>query len=219
MRRLSPAATASPPPLQLLPLLLAAAAASAAPSSAAAASPLPHLVFVLADDLGFAAPGYRNAQLVTPALDALAAEGVILDNHYTYKYCSPTRGSLLTGRWPFKLESTRNNLIPFSQEDGLNLNLTLLPQRLKAAAVPYSTNHIGKWHQVCDCPLFLCCRGHSAIHHCAAFNPSRLSMEPADNSCSPAHPHTPLRPPVHRRACGARPTRRRTAALTRATAS
>lgn len=77
------------------------------------ATPLPNIVFVLSDDLGYNAPGYRNPQLVTPTLDALANDGVILDAHYTYKFCSPSRASFLSGRYPFKTEGTRNNLIPF----------------------------------------------------------------------------------------------------------
>ncbi len=79
------------------------------PSSAA----LPNIIFVLADDLGYNAPGYRNPQLITPTLDALAHDGVILDAFYTYKYCSPSRASFLSGRYPYKTEGTRNNLIPF----------------------------------------------------------------------------------------------------------
>ncbi len=126
-------------------LLLAAFGAA---FSAAASPPAPHIVFILADDLGFNAPGYRNPDLVTPALDELAATGVVLDAFYSYKYCSPSRASFLTGRFPYKTEGTRNNLIPFSQIDGLNLNFTLLPKKLKQSApVPYRTVHVGKWHQ------------------------------------------------------------------------
>jgi len=69
---------------------------------------------MLTDDLGFNAPGYRNDDLVTPTLDHLATtEGVVLDNFYTYKYCAPTRGSLLTGRMPYKLASPEKNFIPW----------------------------------------------------------------------------------------------------------
>ena len=110
----------------------AAALALALSLAVAGASP-PHLVYILADDLGWHAPGFREPSLLTPALDDLRANGVELSGYYTYKYCSPTRASLLTGRLPFKIESTRNNLIPFSQEDGVNLNFTMLPAKLKAA--------------------------------------------------------------------------------------
>lgn len=83
--------------------------------------------------------------MLTPALDAMRLNGVELNSFTSYKYCSPTRASILTGRYPFKTESTRNNLIPFSQEDGVNLNFTMLPRKLKAAG--YSAHGVGKWHQ------------------------------------------------------------------------
>lgn len=110
-----------------------AAALLLALSLAAEGASTPHLIFIHADDLGWHAPGFREPSLLTPALDELRANGVELNGYYTYKYCSPTRASLLTGRFPFKIESTRNNLIPFSQEDGVNLNFTMLPAKLKAA--------------------------------------------------------------------------------------
>ena len=60
----------------------------------------------------------------------------------TYKYCSPTRGSFLSGRLPFHLDATRCNIIPWTLLDGLNLEYTLLPQKLKTAG--YATHHVGK---------------------------------------------------------------------------
>ena len=110
------------------------------------ASPLPNIVIVLADDLGFGGVSWAPAgDLLTPALDVLRQESVLLSSYYAYKYCSPSRASLLTGRFPYKTESTRNNLIPYSQEEGVNLNFTFLPQRLKDAG--YATHGVGKWHQ------------------------------------------------------------------------
>lgn len=61
-----------------------------------------HIVFVLSDDLGWNAPSYMNPDLVTPTLDALAANGTVLSSFYTYMFCSPSRASFLTGRFPFK---------------------------------------------------------------------------------------------------------------------
>ena len=53
---------------------------------------LPHIVFVLTDDNGWAGVGYNNPNLNTPTLDHLAETGLKLTSHYTYKYCAPTRG-------------------------------------------------------------------------------------------------------------------------------
>ena len=128
-----------------LPILITLSCLVSLSTSSSSSVSLPNFIFVLADDLGYNAPGYRNPQLITPTLDNLAMNGVILDSFYTYKYCSPSRASFLSGRYPFKIESTRNNLIPFSQEDGVNLNFTFIPEKLKSAG--YISHHIGKWHQ------------------------------------------------------------------------
>ena len=73
----------------------------------AGAPPSPHIVFLLADDLGWANVGPHRAVLAaspaevrTPSIDALVAEGVELSRHYTFKFCSPTRSSLQSGRLP-----------------------------------------------------------------------------------------------------------------------
>ena len=44
----------------------------------------PNLVIVLADDLGFSDVGWKNPNLITPHLDALASAGVVLDRHYVF---------------------------------------------------------------------------------------------------------------------------------------
>ena len=54
----------------------------------------------IADDFGWHNIGWRNPEIKSPNLDALAAAGIKLDRHYVFKYCSPTRSSLLSGRLP-----------------------------------------------------------------------------------------------------------------------
>lgn len=105
---------------------------------------LPNFVIILADDLGQYSIGYKNSEILTPTIDSLANTGVLLNEFYTYKFCSPTRASLLTGRYPWKTEGIRTNFVSLTEIDGLNLGFTFLPQRLKEAG--YSTHFIGKWH-------------------------------------------------------------------------
>ena len=63
----------------------------------------PHIVILFVDNLGWANVGYHRppaldpSQLSTPNIDALAAAGMELDRHYTYKFCSPSRSSLMSG--------------------------------------------------------------------------------------------------------------------------
>jgi len=69
-----------------------------------------------------------------------------------YKFCAPSRGSFLTGRYPYKLSATRANLIPWTLPDGISLGYAMLPRKLKDAN--YVSYHIGKWHQGLYTPQF-----------------------------------------------------------------
>ena len=60
----------------------------------------PHILLLLVDDLGWSDVGFHGSKIRTPNVDKLASEGVILDNYYVQPYCTPTRGSLMTGRYP-----------------------------------------------------------------------------------------------------------------------
>ena len=59
----------------------------------------PNIVFILADDLGYADIGYHGGagQIKTPALDKLAYDGVRLENYYVQPLCTPSRSALLSG--------------------------------------------------------------------------------------------------------------------------
>lgn len=47
--------------------------------------------------MGWANWGKHNAEPITPNMNKLAADGVVLDRHYVFWYCSPTRSSLMSG--------------------------------------------------------------------------------------------------------------------------
>ena len=85
----------------------AALAASSSPAlpragTAAAAPVRPNVIFVLADDLGYAELGrYGQEKIRTPSLDRLAAEGVRFTQHYSGNaVCAPSRSVLMTGLHP-----------------------------------------------------------------------------------------------------------------------
>jgi len=104
----------------------------------------PHIILIVADDLGHGGVGYNNAEVKTPHIDSLAATGAILDSFYAAPVCGPSRFSLLTGRDPWKSEGASNNLAP-ELPVGTDLGYSMLPAVLKT--VGYATHLVGKWHQ------------------------------------------------------------------------
>ena len=111
---------------------------------ASALTSRPHIVFILADDLGYHGVGYRNAELRTPTMDRLAMTGLRLESFYASSLCAPSRASLLTGRYPHKLQASVSNFEVFWTEEGLNQSYVLLPERLRRRG--YRTALVGKWH-------------------------------------------------------------------------
>ncbi len=104
----------------------------------------PNIIFVLADDLGWAELGcYGNTFHETPHLDQLAKEGVRFTHAYAAApVCSPYRAALLTGQHPARvgildyLRPNSSNALPVSQ--------VTLPKMLRHNG--YSTGMVGKWH-------------------------------------------------------------------------
>ncbi len=106
--------------------------------------------------MGYNTPGFINPLVKTPAIDALASEGV-RTSMYSYKFCSPSRGSFLTGRFPWRMSSTLCddvvcNYLPSHIPMGIHLGYSMLPKRLQEAG--YISYHVGKWHEGLYAPQF-----------------------------------------------------------------
>jgi arylsulfatase A-like enzyme len=81
----------------------------------------PNIILIVSDDQGYHdLESYGNKSIITPHLDQLAAEGVMLTNFYaTGSACTPSRGSLLTGRYPQRngtFELFRNDMVNYGHQ-------------------------------------------------------------------------------------------------------
>lgn len=116
----------------------------------------PNVVFILADDLGWADLGcYGNRFHETPRIDALAAQGMrFTDAYAAAPVCSPTRASIMTGQYPAHVGITdfipghqrpwARLCVPRNRTQYLPLEYTTLAEVMKSGG--YTTGLFGKWH-------------------------------------------------------------------------
>ncbi|MFN3165535.1 MAG: sulfatase-like hydrolase/transferase [Phycisphaeraceae bacterium] len=131
------------PRLCLAALLLLAAGCSA--TTKARADRPPNLLVILADDLGIECLSvYGGLDHHTPNLDRLAAQGMVFDLCFSAPYCSPSRASLLTGRYPFD-HGVREVIWDVNRHSDLYLSpdQPSFARQLKQAG--YATAIAGKW--------------------------------------------------------------------------
>lgn len=121
---------------------LAALCLSVVIAGAARAANPPHIVYVLADDLGWRDTGFHGSPLRTPHLDRLAANGAILNAFYVQPYSSQTRAALLTGRYPMRY-GLQSLTITRADAHGLSADERTLAQVLKDRG--YRTAFVGEW--------------------------------------------------------------------------
>ena len=126
----------------------------------------PNIVFILADDMGWAQPGFNGGDAkLTPHLDRLASESAKLTQYYSHSVCAPTRGAFLTGRYAFRnwmdwrsedfgkpsylkklgLSLAHNSKgEPTRRIHALDTNERTIAEALRDAG--YFTGLVGKWH-------------------------------------------------------------------------
>ncbi|MCG8311470.1 MAG: arylsulfatase [Cytophagales bacterium] len=116
-------------------------------------NPLPNMVYILADDLGYGDVGIYNpdSRIATPHIDKLAVQGMrFTDAHAPSSVCTPTRYGILTGRYCWRSRLPRGVLQGYGQ--------SLLEQREVTVAevlknAGYTTGVVGKWHLGLDWQL------------------------------------------------------------------
>ena len=146
------------------------------PSTMVAAPPKPHILMLLADDFGWANAGWHRhtgetrtvaafpgsshpprpraddkgrREVQTPNMDALVKEGIELDQAYSFKFCSPSRSALQSGRLPTHVNVLNDDMTVYNPKDpvsgfaGIPRNMTGMAQHMKRAG--YVTHQTGKW--------------------------------------------------------------------------
>eukprot|EP01083_Nonionella_stella_P104457 299416_1 len=105
----------------------------------------PNILFIMADDLGWANVGYHNTEndeVSTPNIDYLVHNGLQLNRHYVASSCSPTRSSFQSGRLSVHVNTNNGDGINYPTM-GVHPDMQCIAEKLKIAS--YSTHQIGKW--------------------------------------------------------------------------
>ena len=109
-----------------------------------AAGARPNILVVVSDDIGWGQPGFNGGTEVgTPSLDRIAYEGVKLTQFYVAPGCSPTRYSLMSGRYHWKT-GNKDELPTGNTTIGMLLDERTIAEALRDTG--YSTWMVGKWH-------------------------------------------------------------------------
>jgi arylsulfatase len=106
----------------------------------------PNIVYILLDDVGFGEIGMDELSVIrgykTPRMDALAKQGLCLQRVYSEPSCTPTRASMMTGRYAIRtgLSEAKATI----SGEGLAAEEVTIAEILRDAG--YNTSHVGKWH-------------------------------------------------------------------------
>jgi arylsulfatase len=117
---------------------------------------LPNIVVILCDDLGYGDIHCYGSGIPTPNIDEMAHEGVRFEQFYSANaVCSPSRASLMTGRYPTRVGVP--DVVESTDTTGLSLAETTIAEMLKPSG--YSTMCVGKWHLGATTPYLPTSRG------------------------------------------------------------
>ena len=118
----------------------------------------PNIIFVITDDQGMGDLSCMGNEVVkTPYIDAFYKKATRLSEYHVSPTCAPTRSSLMSGRFPFKVGVTHTIL----QRERMALDVYTLPQALQSAG--YKTGLFGKWHLGDDKPYLPQSRGFDEV--------------------------------------------------------
>ena len=111
----------------------------------------PNVLFILVDDLGWTDVSHHSAEYDTPNIDSLYKSGIELTNYYVHLDCTPTRASVLTGKYAWKTGLQNIGTIGPGTTQHIPYNTPTVAELMKSAG--YDTYGLGKWHLVRFCFL------------------------------------------------------------------
>lgn len=104
----------------------------------------PNMIVIMADDVGYSDLGAFGGEVDTPNLDTLAKRSANFRNFYNMSRCCPSRASLLTGRYPHRVNMAGNGT-------SLSLDVPTVAEELRRGG--YATTMLGKWHLTAAVPI------------------------------------------------------------------
>ncbi|XP_017883014.1 arylsulfatase B-like [Ceratina calcarata] len=112
----------------------------------------PHIIVFMVDDLGWNDVSFHGSnQILTPNIDALGYNGIILNKHYVLPSSTPSRSAFFTGLYPIRI-GMQGDEIRGGEPRGLPLDVKILPEHLRGLG--YTTKLIGKWHMGYHTPQY-----------------------------------------------------------------
>jgi len=103
----------------------------------------PNIIFLVADDLGWNDVGYHGSNIKTPNIDELGNSGAVFNQFYVMPACTPTRASLLTGRYTIRYGLQVGVIKPFHRY-GLPVDEKTVYELFNLRTDPYEENNLFK---------------------------------------------------------------------------
>ncbi len=109
-------------------------------------APLPNVVIILTDDIGYGdLSSYGATKIATPNIDRIAQQGIrFTDAHSTSAMCTPTRFSMITGQYAWRNKTGGAGVLPGDAPLAIPKSTRTMPQMFRKAG--YQTGVVGKWH-------------------------------------------------------------------------
>ena len=101
----------------------------------------PNILFILADDMGYSDMSWQGSPIRTPNLDKLRAGGMFLERNYVQPQCTPTRGAVLTGNYPYRF-GLHEHIVLHTSLNGIPGEVKTIAEKMQEGGYRLSLIHI-----------------------------------------------------------------------------